>query len=213
VIFDYGDGPIENGPLEWLGITVEQIHEVLAYGEAERRTYTAFDAKSVPEAARWSRHVRRASEIFVPLGWERIDPMGQPTLVTPDKSRWLLVASGDPSTGWARYNPTTKNPKGRTIREAVEANAQGAIAVEDIDPAWAGAKETWVLLTAPGLDTIRSEISFPEEMNGEFITKWTHRAIIPPFNKNQPPPLGRSQGRGPQENPPQYDVDVRRRQT
>jgi hypothetical protein len=131
-----------------LGLDVPSIHDMLMFGHAERATYTAYDARGAGENARWSRHVRRASEIYVRRGWRRIDPDNQPTLVHP-KTQWcLIVASGSSYTGRPFGTPTTKNPKGRSIRDAVQGNAEIAlIKVQEVEAVLGGLRETWMLLT------------------------------------------------------------------
>lgn len=190
-----------------LGLDVRMIHEVLLYGNAERATYTDYDAPGAGEYARWSRHVRRATETLVPKGWQRINPDNQPTLVHPDNGWCLVVASGSSATGLAYATPTTKNPKGRTIREAVQDNAELALLrPQEVDPVLAGLRETWMLLTYVNIDGhIRSEVSLPSEMEGEQISAWQHRILIPSID-----PSAGSADSGEEESP-SYDFDVVRK--
>jgi len=192
--------------LKQLGLNALDIHEVLLYGAAEANTYTEYDAKGAGEFARWSRHVRRASELYVPQGWQRIDPDCQPTLVHPSNKWSLVVSSGNSATGVAYAMPTTKNPKGRSIRRAVEGNAELALyQPQDIEPALAGLRETWMLMTYVNIeDEIQSEVSLPKEMEGEFISDWADRILLPPIDPNSAP------GRG-EEEPPSYDFTIVRK--
>lgn len=125
-----------------LGLDVPTIHNVLAVGAAEQATYTSFDAPGASEMARWSRHIRRLSELLVPQGWARRDPLNQPTLVHPAARHCLLVTSGSVWTGTDLGVPATKNPKGRSIREAVEKNSELALlSVGELDPVLEGLRD------------------------------------------------------------------------
>jgi hypothetical protein len=192
--------------LKQLGLDVQDLHEVLLYGAAEANTYTENDAKGAGEHARWSRHVRRASELYVPRGWQRIDPDCQPTLVHPSNKWCLVVSSGNNATGIAYARPTTKNPKGRSIRRAVEGNAELALyQPHDIEPALEGLRQTWMLMTYVNVeDEIQAEVSLPREMEGEYITDWTDRVLLPTID-----PTG-ILGSG-EEEPPSYDFSIVRK--
>lgn len=199
-----------------LGLSIPAIHDMLLVGHAERATYTQYDARGAGEHARWSRHVRRASELLVPEGWRRIDPDGQPTLVHPSNKWSLVVASGSGATGVPYAIPTTKNPKGRSIRDAVQGNAdlaeQGSadlalFGAEEVVPTLEGLRETWVLLTFKNMeDMIQAEVSLPDEMTGDYITSWQHRIFIPTLD----PSFGPSK-RGGEEEPPSYDFGIVRK--
>jgi hypothetical protein len=192
--------------LKQLGLDVQNIREVLLFGDAEANTYTQYDAKGGGEFARWSRHVRRASELYVPRGWQRIDPDCQPTLVHPSNKWCLVVSSGTGATGVAYAKPTTRNPKGRSIRRAVEDNAELALyQPQDIEPALEGLRETWMLMTYVNIEgEIQSEVSLPKEMDGEFISDWTDRILLPTIDPTTAPS-------GREEEPPSYDFAIVRK--
>jgi hypothetical protein len=196
--------------LKQLGLDVPMVHDILLYANAEAATYTEFDAPGSSEVARWSRHVRRASEILVPEGWKRYNPDNQPTLVHPS-SRWcLIVASGNVNTGVSYGRSTTKNPKGRTFQQAVQENADLVLfaLAADMKAELARLRETWVLLTYVNLHgEIQSEVSQPKEMDGEFITDWEHRVLIPRVDPGAGPE-GADQGG---EEPPSYDFSIARK--
>lgn len=194
--------------LKQLGLDVPLVHEVLLYGNAEAATYTNFDAPGAGEYARWSREARRLSELLAPEGWERLNPDNQPTLVHPSNEWCLVVTSGSAGTGVKYATPTTKNPKGRSIREAVMANSEVALLLpQDLKPALAGLRETWMLLTFVDINRhIWSEISLPSEMEGDQITAWEHRILIPALDPSTGP-----QVQGGEEEPPSYDFEVVRK--
>jgi len=202
------EGVAADRKLKQLGLDVPLIHEVLLYGHAEAATYTTFDAPGAGEYARWSREARRLSELLVLDDWERMNPDNQPTLVHPSNEWCLVVTSGSSGTGVKYATPTTKNPKGRSIREAVMENAELALLrPQDVNPALAGLRETWMLMTYLNIDDqIQSEISLPSEMEGDQIVAWEHRILIPTIDPSAGP---ESQGR--EEEPPSYDFDIVRK--
>ena len=116
------------------------------------------------------------------------------------------MSSGNNATGVAYAMPTTKNPKGRSIRRAVEGNAELALyQPQDIEPALAGLRETWMLMTYVNVeDEIQSEVSLPKEMEGEYISDWTDRILLPAIDPNGAPGSG-------EEEPPSYDFTIVRK--
>jgi hypothetical protein len=192
--------------LHELGLDVQTIHAALLFADAERATYTEFDAPGAGEYARWSRHVRHLSESLIPRSWFRINPDNQPTLVSPNRDHCLVVTSGNGSTGKPYATPSTRNPKGRSIREAVSENADLALLrPQDADPTLAGLRETWMLLTFVDLEgRIQSEVSLPTAMEGEFISEWQHRILLPFLDPSEP-------SRRDDEEPPEYEFSVVRK--
>ncbi|WP_200825685.1 hypothetical protein [Kibdelosporangium aridum] len=146
------------------------------------------------------------SERLIPRGWERINPDNQPTLVHPDRRHCVVVASGTGATGRHYAAPTTKNPKGRTIQAAVQSNAALALlALHDVAPELASLRETWMLLTFVNIDgQIQSEVSLPNAMEGEQISSWRDRILIPTLD----PSVGPDHAN---EEPPDYDFDIVRK--
>jgi hypothetical protein len=192
--------------LNQLGLDVPVIHEIMLYGDAEQATYTEYDAPGAGEYARWSRHARRASELLVPEGWYRFNPECQPTLVHPGNKWCLVVTSGNNATGVAHAKPTTKNPKGRSIRRAVEGNAELALfQPQDIEPALEGLRQTWMLMTHINIEgEIQSEVSCPTKMEGEYISEWQDRILLPNIDPAAGP--GRDE-----DEPPSYDFTIVRK--
>lgn len=207
LLYDYANDPSARRRLAELGLTVEQVHDTLLYGAAEKATYTDLDAPGAGEYARWSRHVRRMSENLAPQGWERINPDHQPTIVHPSYEHALVITGGNSATGLAYANPTNKNPKGRSIRNAVIGNKESVLfRPQDVQPVLGGLRQTWVLLTYVGDGgRLRAEVSLPGDMVGEQITKWIHRIILPEID----PSVGADMGS--EEEPPSYDFKVVRK--
>ncbi len=207
MLYNYANDPSARQRLAELGLTVEQVHDTLLYGAAEKATYTDLDAPGAGEYARWSRHVRRMSETLAQQGWERINPDHQPTIVHPSHEHALVITGGNSGTGLAYANPTNKNPKGRSIRNAVTGNKESVLfRPQDVQPVLGGLRQTWVLLTYIGdRGQLRAEVSLPGDMTGEQITKWIHRIILPEID----PTVGADMES--EEEPPSYDFKVVRK--
>lgn len=183
----YGPDPVSvDTRLLALGLSWPAIERALRSGEAERRTYTENDPRGAGEYARWARHVRRMSETLRSEGWERRDDLNQPTLIHPGYEWSLIVCSGNAYTGVTYGSPSTKNPKGRSIRKAVENNDPVLWKIADLDPALTGLARTWMLLVSAREDKIFSEVSLPVEMQGDFITDWIDRILLPPVDLTEP---------------------------
>jgi hypothetical protein len=202
------EGTAADRKLKQLGLDVPLIHEVLLYGNAEAATYTNFDAPGAGEYARWTRECRRLSELLVPAGWERMNPDNQPTLVHPSNEWCLVVTSGSSGTGVRYATPTTKNPKGRSIRAAVMDNSELVLLrPQDVTPALAGLRETWMLMTNVDINGhIWSEVSLPSEMEGDQITAWEQRILITTIDPSSGPQVHDGE-----EEPPSYDFDIVRK--
>jgi hypothetical protein len=201
-------GPTADRKLNELGLDYATIREALLYGAAEKATYTEYDAPGTGEHARWSRHVRSLTQSYVPQGWKRINPDCQPTLVHPSRKWCLVVTSGDRGTGNANARPTTNNPKGRSIRNAVAENAEFALfTVQEIEPDLEGLRQTWLLMYYVNLDgEVQAEVSLPREMSGNYISDYVDRILLPNTNPSDGLPYGLGN-----EEPPDYDFAIVRK--
>lgn len=111
--------------LSELGLTVEELHNVLNRAEAERRTCTGFDPPGLPGSVFWGRVVRYLRETYVPKGWKARNVDQLPLLINSDRTLAITASSGDWATGIsALYTPRTRYPKGAATGRRVEANGQ-----------------------------------------------------------------------------------------
>lgn len=196
-----------NRKLSDLGLDVASLTDVLLYGNAEQATYTNFDSRGAGGTAAWSRRARRLSEIYTPQGWQRIDPDGQPTLVHPDGKHCVITAAGNHFTGTSWGTPTTKNPRGKTFRDAVDNNLS-LFAEDEVTPDLSDIRETWVLLSfRSGDGRIYAELSLPDNMVGNHISSWYTRILLPTIDPGTPDAFGS----GNEDEPPNYDFAVTRK--
>lgn len=193
--------------LEALGLDWPSLQDVLLYANAERATYTEYDAPGGSGMAGWSRQNRRLAEIYVPQGWQRITPSGQPTIVHPSGKYGVIAAAGDHRTGQPWGRPSTKNPRGTTFHDAVDDNVLVLFDMPNDDAdILRDVRETWVLLSfSSGDGVIYSELSLPSSMSANYIDDWHTRVLLPAIEPGAEP---RERD---QDEPPNYDFAVTRK--
>jgi hypothetical protein len=177
--------------LSELGLTLDELHDVLNRAEAERRTCTGFDPPGLPGSVFWGRVVRYLRETYVPKGWKARNVDQLPLLINPDRSLAVTACSGDWATGIsALYTPRSRYPKGAATGRRVEANEQFTIPGLPPDLTEDGDEDaslvTWTLLYfhEKGEDQtrLRCEFSLPREIGARGrIEAWSERIILPPL--------------------------------
>jgi len=169
-----------------MGVELWCFENALASGAAEAASYSAGAPNSAPELGRWLRTVEELHNGLVGLqqGWERSDPMNQPTWINPSRHTAVVVSSGDENTGERTFsNPSNRNPKGRSFGALVAANEQASFfdalskSGEMVD-----VNETWVFLYDARQGFVYSELSLPIVMPGLFIESWRERVLLPRFD-------------------------------
>jgi hypothetical protein len=201
-----------------LGLTVEELHDVLNRAEAERRTCTGFDPPGLPGSVFWGRVVRFLRETYVPKGWKARNVDQLPLLINPDRSLAVTASSGDWATGLSSlYTPRTRYPKGAATGRRVEANGQATIPglppelTEDADED--DTLITWVLLyfheRGDEQTRLRCELSLPREIGARGrIDGWSERIILPSLEFSEDViGLGDTEDEGPDA----IDVPIERR--
>jgi hypothetical protein len=180
-----------------LGLTPEILYDAVAIGESYRALCTLNDPPSFHGVTAWARTLRGMREITSPMGWTKDDAGNYSTVVSPDKSLAIAVATGDKETGI--YDPARpfaypklKHPKGSMTRLAVSQNASVLYLFPELE-ADAKAKSdaleaaerriTWILLKRREGDTVFAELSLPSKFSdGGQISWWEHRIILEPFD-------------------------------
>jgi hypothetical protein len=162
------------------------FENALSNGAAEAASYSEGAPKAGPELGRWLRTVEDLHYGLIALqsGWERSDPMNQPTWINPALHTAVVVSSGDENTGEVTFNsPSNRNPKGNSFGALVTANEQMAFfdalskSGEMVD-----VNETWVLLYNAREGFVYSELSTPIVMPGSYIEGWRDRILFPRFD-------------------------------
>jgi len=179
-----------------LGLTPEQVIEALLAGETERALCTPNDPPCFHGIVAWARSVRRFREVLLIHNWTKDDTGNFSTVVNPDKTIAISVATGDKETGIydpARpfIRPRLKYPKGNMTREAVDRNWMHMYLFPEAEAeAKAKAKEmeaaenriTWMLVRRRESDKLFAELSLPAEFDGGHVENWRHRIIIGPLD-------------------------------
>jgi hypothetical protein len=180
-----------------LGLSPEILNDAMAIGESYRALCTLNDPPSFHGVTAWARTLRGLREILSHKEWTKDDAGNYSTVVSPDKSLAISVATGDKETGV--YDPTRplacpklKHPKGNMTRAAVNQNATALYLFPDMaadakakaDEREAAEKRiTWILLKRRDGDTVFSELSLPSKFSdGGQISWWQHRIILEPFD-------------------------------
>ena len=175
-----------NRRLDSMRLDVLCFERALASGAAEAASYSAGAPTMASEFGRWARIVEELHNGFVALqrGWERSDPMNQPTWINTASRTAIVVSSGDENTGQVTFgSPSNRNPKGPSFGALVSANETATLfdAVtatgEMID-----VRETWVFLYDSREGFVYSELSKPILMPNAHIEDWQERILFPRFD-------------------------------
>ncbi|MFF2453942.1 hypothetical protein [Isoptericola sp. NPDC058082] len=161
------------------------FENALAAGAAEASSYSSGAPTMAAEFGRWSRTVEELHHGILGLqrGWERADPMNQPTWINPNLNTALVVSSGDVNTGEATFgDPSNRNPKGKTFGALVAANEEASLFDTVVSGEMVDITETWVFLYNQRQGYVFSELSLPIVMPGAYIENWRARLLLPRFD-------------------------------
>lgn len=169
--------------LQTMGLELQPFEHSLASGVAEAASYSAGAPSSAPEFGRWARMTESLHDGVIGLqrGWERHDPLNQPTWLNPGRKIAVVISSGDENTGQRTFRePTNRNPKGSSFGVLVEEN----VLFSDVTASgeMASIHETWVFLYDAREGFVYSELSLPIIMPGRFIGGWRERILFPRFD-------------------------------
>jgi hypothetical protein len=191
--------------LRELGLESDILREAILRGEVARDSCTANDPPSAPGFDAWARTVRALREILIPRGWSRNDDINLSTIVSPNGSFAITVATGDEGTGRVEADPKTKYPKGPATEAAVNRNQLRLFAV---DESTAEMQLTWMLLRRRDGESVLSELSLPASMTEDGqVEEWLERIILDPITLG-PDLIIRGT---PEPSAPPIDIPVRRR--
>ncbi|WP_190131937.1 hypothetical protein [Streptomyces mashuensis] len=170
-----------------LGLSTEEIEDVLRRAEAERNFCTPFDPLSLPGNIFWGRTVRYLRETYTPLGWRSASPSNVPLLISPTDDFAITASSGSRETGFAALTPSTRYPKGSAVIRRVETNRQLMFPDYEVESEAQDVGDgipTWFLLyqhvnTENGT-RLYAELSLPNNTGSRGkIDSWHERIILP----------------------------------
>lgn len=173
-----------------LGLDEDILRDAIIAGESDRVHCTPNDPPSFHGVVAWARSLRRLREILILKDWSRNDDGNYSTVVNPNGSMAIAVATGDKGTGLSDGNPKLKHPKGNMVRAAIARNVRYLFAdmAKDakakLDKLEAAEKRmTWMLLKRRDKDTVFSELSLASRFSdGGQVERWQHRIILDPLD-------------------------------
>lgn len=174
--------------LQKLGLKTADLLDAVRAASHARAMCTDLDPPMYPALSLWAHGVRRLRQRLLPLKWSISNDGGYCTIVSPEASHAIAVASGDVNTGNPHASPTTLCPKGPRTEEAISANQlrldlrrpgedEIAVAHEQC--------ETWLLLIQIDGDKseVRAELSLPSGQDEQGrVTTWVERILLRPFD-------------------------------
>ena len=170
--------------LHELGLSLDVFHESMHAALLAWASCTENDPPSYPGTTLWAVAMRHLREQLLPKGWTKSDAANYCTVVNPDTTLAIAVATGDEATGVNKdgIQPKTKCPKGPETQAIVANNRQLDFFIA------AGATNqmqvplTYILLLARTEEGLRGELSLPEEIGlDERVERWRERIILPPL--------------------------------
>ena len=119
-------------------------------------------------------------EQLIPEGWRRDDRENYSTVIHNGAMLGIAVASGTPDTGRPNGQPTTRHAKGPVTHQAVARNAY--LPFDHLPKNLDTPTPIWLLLHYRANEELRSEMSFPVEIDESgHVTAWGTRLILTPI--------------------------------
>ena len=174
--------------LKELGLTEKILLDAVSRGFLAWSNCTENHPLALPGMLAWGEANCGLRESLLPMGWERHNDRNLPLTVHRETKIAITVSSGDECTGIEGMVPRTRNPKGPTIRDAVQSNsAQLGLfsemaappAPEDLEAV--DERATWLLLTYRDMmaRVVRCELSRPVNIGIDGrVDGWAERIIL-----------------------------------
>jgi hypothetical protein len=181
--------PIEvRNRLDQLGVTKDQLLEVVEAAVGGRRNCTNFDPRSAPGWASWRDGNRRLREILVPLGWDSDEADGIPSVIHRTSKIKITVSNTDAGTGLKDHRPQQTSRKGSATEEIV---ARNQLVLQDVlDNALIqnpvpisrmvqpGYVPCWYLCVYSEDDVVRAELACPILCEEGYFKDFHERIIL-----------------------------------
>jgi hypothetical protein len=181
--------------LDALGLTLEVLATAREAWDRAAASATAFEPVTSPGTKGWIAGIgalRENLSIAPFRDWEAANRRNLPLSINRKKSIALTATSGDPWTGWLDpqgREPTTKNPKGLVLTEAVGSNAKQLALLDDAYMRRSDGKPykmtgeplplTYLLLVFNSDVDMKAELSLPRKIDDGEIVAWEKRIILP----------------------------------
>lgn len=198
-----------------LGLRLDLLEEVrLAWAAAEAGA-SPFEPITAPGTKGWIAGTGVLREALSLEGWAPQDVRNLPLSVHPAKTHSVSATSGDERTGIPNLTPTTKNPKGVVVADAVAVNMEldfgEAFRRQEIRQARraTSAPKMYLMLVTSTEDELRAEVSKPSKIARKQIVAWSERIILPTISRH-PEPMAPQRGAD-LDHGQEIDVPVARR--
>ena len=178
--------------LEFIGVTTQQIKEIVSKGQMIRNTVTPNHPITAAGTFAYHEMVKAIRDALIPMGWTRQTVNNCELTAHPVKNITISVSGGNKETGNQFGIPETKNPKGSQTELLVIENSYQDDMFTPKNELTAGkfdqvACQNWILLYHhdPQNNEVRIELSLPTSIgrNGK-INGWHLRLIIDPIQLN-----------------------------
>ena len=169
-----------------LGVRRDELSMAVAVGLGFAFECTTFAPPSFRGIIAWGKTVESLRLALVLRDWSARNVRNYSTVVHPDGTHAIAVASGDSGTGLPDLIPSTRSEKGAETQSALNRNQ---LSFADIDksfplPISDATMQTWFLLyCADGeAQEIRLELSLPKFMTLQgHVNRWHERIFLEPI--------------------------------
>ena len=166
--------------LKELGLTLEQLIEVVRASVAGRGDCTDNDPPSAPGWSSWRYGIRRLREIFRQEGWEKDDTGQLSTIANHERRIKVAVCNTDDGTAIENRIPRNRSRKGVISERATDRNVTPYIFPEMEEDAARNTADyvTWYLCIYNEDDCVRAELSCPSAFEAGYFTRYSERIFI-----------------------------------
>lgn len=163
-----------------LGLTLEQLIEVVKASVAGRGDCTDNDPPAAPGWNSWRYGVRRLREIFRQEGWEKDDTNQLSTIANHERRIKIAVCNTDDGTSIEDRVPRNRSRKGVASERVTDRNSTPYLFIEMESDAAVNTADyvTWYLCIYIEDDRVRAELSCPSVFEAGYFTKYSERIFI-----------------------------------
>jgi hypothetical protein len=195
--------------LSELGLTREQLIDVVKASVAGRGDCTDNDPPSAPGWSSWRYGIRRLREIFRREGWDKDDTGQLSTIANHERRIKIAVCNTDDGTAIEDRIPRNRSRKGVISERVTDRNATPYMFPEMEEDAARNTSDylTWYLCIYIEDDRVRAELSCPSAFEAGYFTRYSERIFI--LNGDDWKGLDFSERN--EDSGPDFDVEVRRK--
>lgn len=186
--------------LQALGLTMDVLDTARDAWDRAAASATAFEPVTAPGTKGWIAGIgalRETLSVAPFREWAAANRRNLPLVINRKRNIAITATSGDQYTGWIDPQgriPTTKNPKGLVLAEAIVRNGQQLALLGDAYMRRPDGKPhkvndapiTFLLLVfITDVDT-KAELSLPSKIEDGEIVAWDKRIILPVIQRDRP---------------------------